>query len=96
MESSKTVRVYLVTSGCGHEVDLGMVQDLPAATLLVQRLDQRFEAWEIAGFPKLPKSDPLRAYEGCDVYADVGDITYTYHEDAWELFTPTHNGRYWE
>lgn len=85
------MRVFLVISGSGEEVPLGTVDSLASATGLVQDLDRRFEAWEAADFPTLPAGDPLLGYEGCDVCAEVGDVTYIYADDtrgadAWERF----------
>ena len=76
---------YLVVSGSGEVRYFGY----PRRTLKeceeeIKRLDVAFSAWEDAQFPELPDDKlPLRAYEGCDIYAVQGDQHFEYSDDGW-------------
>jgi hypothetical protein len=73
------ITVYLTASGSGERYEIGVVDNLEEATELIHKLDKRYYvlAEESMDFQEeydaLPETDPLKAYEGCDIYAESED-----------------------
>ena len=69
-------QIQIVESGSGKSFNLSESSiTLRKADELVKALDKRFDQWEAAGFPTLPKNSLLNHYEGCDVIAICDDST---------------------
>jgi hypothetical protein len=87
-------RVYLVVSGDGREVEVGEVEvgaGLAGAGALVAALDRRWAQLDrsrdfAAAVEALPANDPLRYYEGCDIYVEFGrHLLAVDPDDLWVL-----------
>lgn len=84
------IKVTIVRSGDGAQKVLGEVETLTEATKLLNKLDDDFHAWEVAGFPEKPDDDVLTYYEGSDVFAEdtVAGTDWIMNPmtDAWETW----------